>query len=101
ACASSAYLLSLHDALPILNLLASTLIKGASASLASRRAISVFPTPVGPSRRMLLGNISSRISLSAFIRRQPFRRAMATDRLASRSVEHTSELQSRFYLVCL
>ena len=36
-----------------------TLTKGASASLASRRAISVFPQPVGPIMRMFLGTISS------------------------------------------
>jgi hypothetical protein len=38
---------------------ASTLTKGAAASLASRRAISVFPTPVGPIMMMLLGTISA------------------------------------------
>ena len=36
-------------------------MNGAPASLASRRAISVLPTPVGPMRMMLLGAISSRI----------------------------------------
>ena len=32
-------------------------MNGAPASLASRRAISVFPTPVGPMRMMLFGEI--------------------------------------------
>lgn len=36
-----------------------TFTKGASASLASRRAISVLPHPVGPIMRMFLGTISS------------------------------------------
>ena len=36
-------------------LVASTLTNGAPTSLASRRAISVLPTPVGPIRRMFLG----------------------------------------------
>ena len=36
-------------------------MNGAPASFASRRAISVFPTPVGPMRMMLFGEISSRI----------------------------------------
>jgi hypothetical protein len=34
---------------------ASTFTNGASARRASRRAISVFPTPVGPIIRMFLG----------------------------------------------
>ena len=51
------------------NLEASTLTKGAPASRARRRAISVFPTPVGPIMRMLLGRISSRISSGACRRR--------------------------------
>ena len=34
---------------------ASTFRKGASASFARRRAISVLPTPVGPIMRMFLG----------------------------------------------
>lgn len=42
-----------------LQTLAVTLTKGASASFASRRAISVFPQPVGPIMRMFLGTISS------------------------------------------
>ena len=44
------------------NLVASTLTNGAAASRASRRAISVLPTPVGPIIRMFLGMISSRRS---------------------------------------
>ena len=36
-----------------------TFTKGASASLASRRAISVLPQPVGPIIRMFLGTTSS------------------------------------------
>ena len=39
-----------------------TLTKGASASFASRLAISVFPQPVGPIMRMFLGTISSCIA---------------------------------------
>ena len=45
-----------------MNFDASTLMNGAPASLARRRAISVFPTPVGPMRMMLFGEISSRIA---------------------------------------
>jgi hypothetical protein len=62
---------------------ASTLMNGAPASLARRRAISVFPTPVGPIRMMLLGAISSRIFSGARWRRQRLRSAIATDFLAS------------------
>lgn len=36
-----------------------TLTKGASANLARRLAISVFPQPVGPIMSMFLGTISS------------------------------------------
>src|SRR3989442_15550242 len=45
---------------------ASTLRKGAPARRARRRAISVFPTPVGPIMMMLFGRISSRISSGAW-----------------------------------
>ena len=62
---------------------ASTLTKGAPASRARRRAISVFPTPVGPIMMMLLGRISSRSSSSTCWRRQRLRSAMATAFLAS------------------
>jgi hypothetical protein len=62
---------------------ASTLRNGAPASRASRRAISVFPTPVGPIMMMLLGRISSRISSGACARRHRLRIAMATDFLAA------------------
>ena len=38
-------------------------MNGAPASLASRREISVLPTPVGPIIRMFFGSTSSRSSL--------------------------------------
>ena len=60
---------------------ASTLRNGAWASFARRRAISVFPTPVGPIMMMFLGATSSLSSGGSFCRRQRFRRAMATARL--------------------
>ena len=59
-------------------------MKGAWASLARRRAISVLPTPVGPIMMMFLGAISSRSSSGTCWRRQRLRSAMATARLASR-----------------
>mmetsp|Transcript_13951 Transcript_13951/g.34368 ORF Transcript_13951/g.34368 Transcript_13951/m.34368 type:complete len:431 (-) Transcript_13951:289-1581(-) len=65
------------------NLVASTLMKGASASLASRRAISVLPHPVGPIMRMFLGVISSRSSPATRWRRHRLRNATATAFLAS------------------
>src|SRR5262249_47756709 len=65
------------------NLVASTLMKGAPASLARRREISVLPTPVGPIIRMFLGSTSSRSLSSSCRRRQRLRSAMATARLAS------------------
>jgi hypothetical protein len=43
-------------------LVASTLIKGASAKVLSRRAISVFPVPVGPFIKIFEGVTSARIS---------------------------------------
>jgi hypothetical protein len=58
-------------------------IKGALASFARRRAISVLPTPVGPIIRMFFGNTSSRMSSVSCWRRQRLRSAMATARLAS------------------
>src|SRR5207253_4553514 len=58
-------------------------MKGASASRARRRAISVLPTPVGPIMRMFLGVISPRNLSSTCWRRQRLRRAMATARLAA------------------
>jgi hypothetical protein len=64
-------------------LVASTLRNGAWASFASRRAISVFPTPVGPIIRMFLGVTSSRRSSETRRRRQRLRSATATARLAS------------------
>ena len=57
-------------------------MNGAWASRASRRAISVFPTPVGPIMMMFFGATSSRSSGGRFWRRQRFRSAMATARLA-------------------
>src|SRR6516162_9982157 len=65
------------------NLVASTLMKGAPASLARRREISVFPTPVGPIIRMFFGSTSSRSFSSSCRRRQRLRSATATARLAS------------------
>ena len=62
---------------------ASTLRKGAPASFARRRAISVLPTPVGPIIRMFFGVTSSRRSSGTRLRRQRLRRATATARLAS------------------
>jgi hypothetical protein len=56
---------------------------GAPARRARRRAISVFPTPVGPMRMMLLGEISSRMLSGARCRRHRFLSAMATAFLAS------------------
>jgi hypothetical protein len=58
-------------------------MKGAFASLASRRAISVLPTPVGPIIRMFFGNTSSRKLPLSCCRRQRLRSAMDTARLAS------------------
>ena len=51
------------------NLVASTFTKGAPARRARRRAISVFPTPVGPIMRMFLGVTSRAISGGSFLRR--------------------------------
>src|SRR6059058_3635570 len=57
-------------------------MKGASASLARRRAISVLPTPVGPIIRMFFGVISWRSGSSTCWRRQRLRSAIDTARLA-------------------
>src|SRR5690606_6019982 len=57
-------------------------MKGALASLARRRAISVLPTPVGPIMRMFLGTISLRNGSGTCGRRQRLRSATATERLA-------------------
>ncbi len=65
------------------NLVASIFINGALASLAKRRAISVFPTPVGPIIKIFFGVISFRKSSLTCIRRQRFLKAIATDFLAS------------------
>mmetsp|Transcript_12717 Transcript_12717/g.38344 ORF Transcript_12717/g.38344 Transcript_12717/m.38344 type:complete len:217 (-) Transcript_12717:198-848(-) len=56
---------------------------GASISLASLRAISVFPQPVGPTMRMFLGTISSFMGLSIRCRRHLLRSALATAFFAS------------------
>src|SRR5262245_53540262 len=58
-------------------------MNGAPASFASRREISVLPTPVGPIIKMFFGSTSSRSLSSSCSRRQRLRKAMATARLAS------------------
>src|SRR5947209_12563884 len=58
-------------------------MNGAPASLASRRAISVLPTPVGPIIRMFFGSTSSRSEPVSCSLRQRLRKAMDTARLAS------------------
>src|SRR5437868_2225257 len=57
-------------------------MKGAFASRASRRAISVLPTPVGPIINMFFGVISCRSGSATCWRRQRLRSAMATARFA-------------------
>ena len=57
-------------------------MNGDCASRASRRAISVLPTPVGPIIRMFFGTTSSARSGGSFWRRMRLRNAMATARLA-------------------
>ena len=57
-------------------------MKGDCASRASRRAISVLPTPVGPIIRMFFGATSSASSGASFCRRVRLRSAIATARLA-------------------
>ena len=61
---------------------ASTFKNGAPQSFARRRAISVFPTPVGPIIKMFFGATSSRMSSESFNRRLRLRNATATARLA-------------------
>mmetsp|Transcript_16906 Transcript_16906/g.47188 ORF Transcript_16906/g.47188 Transcript_16906/m.47188 type:complete len:315 (-) Transcript_16906:361-1305(-) len=65
------------------NLVASTLTNGASASFARRRAISVLPQPVGPIMRMFFGTTSDLSFSGSRCRRQRFLIATATARLAS------------------
>ena len=65
-----------------MNFEASTFRNGELVSFASRRAISVLPTPVGPIMMMFLGMISSASSGESFCRRMRLRSAMATARLA-------------------
>ena len=64
-------------------LVASVFTNGAPTSMASRRAISVLPTPVGPISMMFLGVTWARSSSGSCRRRHRFRRAIATARLAS------------------
>jgi hypothetical protein len=61
------------------NFVASTLTNGAFTSSASLRAISVLPTPVGPTIRIFFGATSFAISGERFLLRIRFRSAMATD----------------------
>src|SRR5690554_1056207 len=65
------------------NFVASILTKGAFTSLASRRAISVLPTPVGPIIIIFLGKTSSRISSASSFLRYLLRKATATHFFAS------------------
>src|SRR3990167_9451757 len=58
-------------------------MNGARASFASRRAISVLPTPVGPIMRMFFGVISLCSGSLICARRQRLRSAIATARFAS------------------
>src|SRR5580698_6787237 len=58
-------------------------MKGALARRASRRAISVLPTPVGPIMRMFFGVISARSGSTTCWRRQRLRSAIATARFAA------------------
>src|SRR5688500_9055161 len=58
-------------------------MNGAPVSPASLRAISVFPTPVGPIMMMFFGATSCRIDSGSWRRRQRFRTATATARFAS------------------
>ena len=65
------------------NFEASIFRNGEFVSFASRRAISVFPTPVGPIMMMFLGMISSARSGVSFCRRIRLRSAIATARFAA------------------
>ena len=58
-------------------------MNGDCARRASRRAISVLPTPVGPIIRMFFGAISSASSGASFCRRMRLRSAIATARFAA------------------
>src|SRR3712207_8824176 len=71
------YTLSLHDALPIFNIICST-ARRSSSNISNKRNSSITTSSNSRNR-----NTSSRIS-----------------RCIRRSEEHTSELQSRQYLVC-
>ncbi len=65
-----------------MNFDASTFTNGASVRREIRRAISVFPTPVGPIIRMFFGVISRATSGARRWRRHLSRSAMATARFA-------------------
>ena len=67
-----------------MNFEASTFRKGLPLRRARRRAISVFPTPVGPIMRMFFGVTSAATSGGRRCRRMRLRRAMATAFLAAR-----------------
>src|SRR5207249_8745066 len=73
------YTLSLHDALPIF-------AKGGETPVRCRGVIHPAERAIGPRRAGML--------------HQPLGRAYDEPRAAARSEEHTSELQSRFDLVC-
>ena len=65
------------------NFVASTLINGASVSLASLRAISVFPDPVGPDINMFFGVIYRRNYSGIYFLLHRFLIAIATAFFAS------------------
>ena len=65
------------------NLVASTLMKGASANLDNLLDISVLPTPVGPIISIFFGRTSSLISSDKACLLHLFRSATATAFLAS------------------
>ena len=73
-------------------------MNGAPVIFAKRRAISVFPTPVGPIIKIFFGATSCRISSDSCCRRQRFRIAIATARLASPcpTIYRSSSVTTRF-----
>src|SRR3712207_7097170 len=79
------YTLSLHDALPILEAKTARASSSASGAATTSVKIAAIASAVGPSS----GRLSATIPPKA-----------ETVSQASRSEEHTSELQSRQYLVC-
>src|SRR3712207_6957297 len=78
-------LLSLHDALPILT------VWGASCALAA---------PTTPVARAAATATQEAAMTFLFMARHAMRRSPRPKRPEGRSEEHTSELQSRQYLVC-